>query len=191
MTLLTTLRGAALGLLLAGEAAAGTSRPPQAAGSPETAQPRPSPTPRTRLYTNEDLDRIHPYAGQTGGGSASVAGEAEGDGDNREESERRGRSQPRGEEYWRAEAARTAERVRGLEERAADLRRRIAEQAEKARRERQSEVFGRRRGATGPAPQRVTSLQASLEAVERRIRKLQDDLEERARRDSALPGWLR
>jgi hypothetical protein len=186
MTLHTTLLGAALGLLLAGEAPAGTSRPPQAAESPKV--PQPSPTPQARLYTNEDLDRIHPYAGQTGGGSSPASAAAA---DPEADPDPLGGA-ARGESYWRAEAARVRVQVRTLEERAARLRSRIAEREERIRREQQNEVFGRRtRGAGSKPAGDSSSLRASLTAVERQIRRIEDDLEERARRDSALPGWLR
>ena len=92
-----------------------------------------------------------------------------------------------GEAYWRREAAAVRERLRALEERAAGLRTRIAER-ERARATRPSTAAA---SARPPASTSVASLQASLAAVERRMQRTQDDLEERARRDGALPGWLR
>jgi len=80
--------------------------------------------------------------------------------------------------------ARVRERLRSLEERAAGLRAKIAERA------REAPVFGRRSAPSSKASG-VASLNASLAAVERRIRSTRDDLEERARQDGALPGWLR
>ena len=47
---------------------------------------------------------------------------------------------------------------------------------------------GRRRLEQGG---NATSLRARLEALEGRMRLAQDDLAERARREGALPGWLR
>jgi hypothetical protein len=76
------------------------------------------------------------------------------------------------------------EKLRTLEQKAAELRSQIADRSS------QSEVFGRRR-SSGGAKTSVASLQASLAAVEHRMRLTQEDLEERARRDGALPGWLR
>jgi hypothetical protein len=134
-----------------------------------------------RVYTNEDLDRIHPLAGQTGGSSTSAAASAE---ETAAPVEPEPRTRGRGERYWRDEAARVRERVRGLEERAAGLRSRIAE------RSRETPVYGRKSASTSKSDG-IASLQASLAALERRIRSTEDDLAERARRDGALPGWLR
>jgi hypothetical protein len=140
--------------------------------------PRPAPRPPARLYTNADLDRVHPFAAETGVRSIPAVAP----GDTPEAPPREARPRGRGEQYWRSEAARVRERLRAHEERAASLHGRIAEQA------RQPEVFGKRRPASGAS---AASLQASLAAVERRIQRTRDDLEERARRDGALPGWLR
>jgi len=141
--------------------------------------PRPSSRRPVRVYTNDDLERVHPFAAETGGSStpAIAPGEAEA-----AESEPLPRG--RGEKYWREEAARVRERLRSLEERAAGLRAKIAERA------REAPVFGRRSAPSSKASG-VASLNASLAAVERRIRSTRDDLEERARQDGALPGWLR
>lgn len=141
-------------------------------------EPAATPRPPVRVYTNADLDRVHPFATQTGVSSVpAVVAEAV---PARRDFESR---RSKGEEHWRAEAERVRERLRALEERAAELRARIAERAS------QSESFGRRRASAGKAS--VASLEASLAAVERRARLAQEDLEERARRDGALPGWLR
>ena len=138
-----------------------------------------------RVYTNADLERIHPLAGQTGG-SSTPAATAEEDA----AAERETASRGQGEAYWRREAAAVRERVRALEERAAGLRTRIAE------RERDTEpvVYGRRQRSSSSSPSgssSIASLRASLAAVERRIQKAEDDLADRARREGALPGWLR
>ena len=134
-----------------------------------------------RVYTNDDLERIHPFAGQTGGSSTPAVGAAE---ENPALVDPEPRTRGRGERYWREEAARVRERVRGLDERAAGLRSRIAE------RSRESPVYGRKSGSASKSDG-IASLQASLAAVERRIKSTEDDLAERARRDGALPGWLR
>lgn len=148
---------------------------------------RPTDRPAVRVYTNDDLERVHPFAGQTGGASMP-AFSSEDDSGRPSEPTPRGR----GEEYWRAQAKAVSERVRVLEERAAGLRERIAE------RERAPEpetVFGgRRRSSSRAAPSgsgSIQSLKASLAALERRIQLAQDDLADRARRAGALPGWLR
>jgi hypothetical protein len=141
--------------------------------------PRPADRKPPRVYTNADLDRVHPFAGQTGGSSTPAPAPDE---PRAAEPERGPRG--RGERYWRDEAARVRERVRSFEERAAALRARIAE------RSRETPVYGRGGGSASKSGG-VASLQASLAALERRIRSTQNDLEERARRDGALPGWLR
>ena len=140
---------------------------------------QPARKPPVRVYTNADLDRVHPFAAETGGSSVPAVAADEASTARPPESRRKGK----GEDYWRTEAARVRERLRALEERAAELRSQIAERGS------QSEVFGRRRSSAGKTS--VAALQASLAAVERRARLTQEDLEERARRDGALPGWLR
>jgi hypothetical protein len=142
--------------------------------------PRPAPRTPVRVYTNADLERVHAFVTETGVSSvpAVPAGESPG-------VEREPESRGQGEAYWRREAAAVRERLRALEERAAGLRTRIAERE----RAKDDTVYGaRKRSASGSTS---ASLRASLAAVERRIGNTQDDLEERARRDGALPGWLR
>jgi hypothetical protein len=164
----TPFSSRAIGLLvLAWAAAAGAEDAPRPADR------------KPRVYTNADLDRVHPFAGQTGGSSTPASAPDE-PGPAEPEAGPRGR----GERYWRDEAARVRERVRSFEERAAALRARIAE------RSRETPVYGRGGGSASKSGG-VSSLQASLAALERRIRSTQNDLEERARRDGALPGWLR
>lgn len=171
MTLRPTFRALALGLSLA-----------SVVPSVLSAQEKPAPTrPKARVYTNEDLDRVHPFAAETGGSSAPAV-ETD-DTTQARPAERERERKGKGEEHWRAEAARVREKLRGLEERAAELRSKIAERSS------ESEVFGRRRSSGAKAS--VAPLQASLAAVERRMRLTQEDLEDRARRDGALPGWLR
>lgn len=141
---------------------------------------------KVRVYTNDDLDRIHPLAGQTGGGSTAPGEVVEA----AEPEPRTPGGKKGGEAYWRAEAARVEERARALEERARALRARIAEENEEARRRSRDVVYGRRHGASKPA-RSTAPLEAALASVERRIREVRGDLEERARRARALPGWLR
>ena len=72
-----------------------------------------------------------------------------------------------------------------METQADELRLRIAERAEEAGR-----VLTRgRRGSSGTGS--AATLRARLVALERRIRQMETDLSERARRAGALPGWLR
>jgi len=146
-------------------------------GADET--PRPAPRPPARVYTNADLERVHPFSDETGVSSVPAVPASEAASPEREAGPR-----GQGEAFWRREAAAMRERLRALEERAAALRARIAERAQ------ESPVYGgRRRASSGSSS--IASLKASLAAVERRAQKTQDDLEERARRDGALPGWLR
>jgi len=170
MTIRQTSRAQALGLSLVLVA--------PLAGQPAEEKPA-ARRPPARVYTNADLDRVHPFAAETGGRSVPAVVQDEPKAASSTEPRRKGR----GEEHWRAEAARVREKLRALEERAAELRAQIAERSS------QSEVFGRRRSSGGKPS--VASLEASLAAVERRARLTQEDLEERARRDGALPGWLR
>ena len=142
---------------------------------------RPKARPPVRAYTNADLERVHPFAAQTGASSVPAA-----PADQDSMAERDPVSRGQGEAYWRREAAAVRERLRALEERAEGLRTRIAERE----RARDDTVYGNRKRSS-PGSASVASLRASLAAVERRIGKTQDDLEERARRDGALPGWLR
>jgi hypothetical protein len=170
MTYRPTFRAKALGLSLV------LLVPPVLVVADE--KPRPPRQP-ARVYTNEDLDRVHPFAAETGGSSVPAVAADDASPARPAPAHRTGK----GEEHWRAEAARVRERLRALEERAAELRSQIAERGS------QSEVFGRRRSSAGKTS--LAALQASLAAVERRARLTQEDLEERARRDGALPGWLR
>ena len=73
-----------------------------------------------------------------------------------------------------------------LEVQATELRAQIAERAEEASRV----ALGRRRSSTGGSTSEA-NLRVKLTALERRMRQLEDDLADRARREGALPGWLR
>ena len=140
----------------------------------------PPPRPPVRVYTNEDLDRVHPFADQTGVRSVPAETPAAAPA----LPEPAGRRAGRGESHWRREAERVRERVRALEAQAGELRARIAERAEEAGR-----VLGRRRRSSPDGSD--ATLRARLAGLERRIRQEEEDLSERARRDGALPGWLR
>ncbi len=139
-----------------------------------TARPRPP----VRTYTHEDLDRVHPFRDQTGAHSvpavAAYGPETTAD----------RKPHGHGEDYWRREAAKVRERVHALEQQADALRARIAEQSEQRRR------FLRRGRSSLPSPSEA-GLQARLATLERRQRGLEEDLAERARKEGALPGWLR
>jgi hypothetical protein len=134
-----------------------------------------------RVYTNEDLDRVHRFRDQTGVQSVPVeppetapARPAGGK-----------PSKERGEEYWRREASRVRDKVQALQVQAAGLRAQIAERAAEERR------FLSRRRSSGGGGVSPATLRAKLTALERRMARLEDELLDRARRAGALPGWLR
>ena len=132
--------------------------------------------------TNADLERVHPFAAETGVRSLPAV-----EGDPTPAAEPEPATRGRGEAYWRREAAGVRERLRALEERADGLRVRIAE---RERAPSDETVYGsRKRSSAGSTS--IASLQGSLAAVERRMQWTWEDFEERARRDGALPGWLR
>ncbi len=168
----------ALSLSLASPALAGEPRPAKD-GAP------------VRVYTNEDLERVRPFRGETGVYSvpafAPGASEPERNGRQKSiDSEARGR----GEAYWRREAERVRQRIDGLRERAEAVRERIRARQESRWR---SRLSARRSSSSGVSSlsDPDAALHAQLAAIERRIRKLEEDLADRARRDYALPGWLR
>jgi len=132
--------------------------------------PRPTPT-----YTNEDLERLAPYRGQTGVLSRPASPEA-----TTPVAERKGR----GEDYWRREAERLRSRLRPLRRRAEELRLRLEETKAAEWRKRS----GGRRSGGGASSE---GLQRRLESLESEIREREDELHARARREGALPGWLR
>ena len=130
------------------------------------------------LYTNEDLERLAPYRGQTGVLSEPAASASE-----------RPRRAPEGETdeaHWRREAARVRERTSALRERAEEIRREIQEARDSARGT--AWTSGKTRA---PKPLSLAPREARIAALEARIRELEADLEDRARRARALPGWLR
>ena len=123
------------------------------------------------LYTNEDLDRVRPYRDRTGVASVPAAvAEAPGE----PAPERRGRD----ETYWRRAAERLADRLRPLRSRAVDLRRRIDERWGKP-------------GVRTLSDPLLQGWERELAETQDTIRDLEARFEERARREGALPGWLR
>jgi len=93
-------------------------------------------------------------------------------------------TKPRGEEYWRREAERLRSRLRPLKRRAEELRLRLEETKAAEGRKRS----GGRRSEGGTSSEGV---RRRLESVESEIREREDELVARARREGALPGWLR
>jgi hypothetical protein len=132
---------------------------------------------KPRVYTNEDLERVAPYRGQTGALSqpAAPAETARGRGAAKDPS----RKDAGGDErYWRAQADRTAEQVRKLREQAAALAERVDD-------------LRRQPGVLPYSDPRIVSLEERRRALESRASEAELRLEERARRAGALPGWLR
>jgi hypothetical protein len=183
--LVVLLAGSVASVGSAASSAPATAAESEAANAARASRPAPeaAPTPSGRveapLYTNEDLDRAHPYRNQTGVASVPASSP-----DRRRPSSRpAGSPRARGEDYWRKEAARVRERVAGLQARAEEVRADLAD-LEKRKRE---TPLGRSLGNASSGGR----LKARLAGIERRIRLIEDELRDRARREGALPGWLR
>jgi hypothetical protein len=142
----------------------------------------PTPARPVPVYTEEDLQRVHPHRGDTG--VLSVPAVAPGAAHPASPTlSKRDRSEPddAGQEaFWRREYAHHRQKVARLSKTAAALRRQIAE------RQREREPGNRRRGSISVAP-----LQGRLAEVEAEIQAAETEFEERSRRAGALPGWLR
>ena len=132
----------------------------------EPAQRRPA-----RVYTNDDLDRVAPRRGETGVLSTAPPPPAPA-------APEKAPPHDHGEAYWRREAGRVKERVEALRERARDLRLRVEERRRKP-------------GVRPYSDPQVEALQERLSALEARIREMESSFLDRARREGALPGWLR
>ncbi len=153
------------------------------AGASSADDTPPPSRPPVRVYTNEDLARVHPFRSQTGIEQRPAVPTDARDSPRPPRSERRGR----GEEYWRSEAAKLRERMSALVEQAETLRARIAER-EQAQRRRGGR--GSRGSATSTADA-TTAMRVRLLAIERRMHQLEEDFADRTRREGVLPGWLR
>lgn len=179
--------------------AGGGDTPP--AWMPDTtarAQARPAAAP---AYTNDDLERVRPLRGETGVESqpAVVRGEGACRVDGGATPPRRGRARgrsrpdacateadpedagPRGaphdEAYWRREARRVRDKLRVWAQQIEDLELKLAER--------------HRKPGVRPGDTQIAGWQRRIEALRHRMRELEGDLEDRARRERALPGWLR
>jgi hypothetical protein len=154
-------------------------------------EPAPRPRPPARVYTNEDLDRVRPFRDELGGRSVPAFTGDESPAPARAPRSADAPSRKRHDEaWWRAEARRVRERVEALRAQADELRARIAGAEEEQRQlVRSLGTGGRTRSARPAGPDRGAA--ARLAGLERRARSLEDDLLERARREGALPGWLR
>ena len=139
-----------------------------------------------RVYTNEDLDAVRPYRDETGVASKPAVPESERAGTPRQElggdgaaAGRKRRSAERdAEERWRSAAERLREKLQSARDRADDLRRKIEERR-------------RQPGVLPYSDPQIVAAQRRLEVLERRIRDAESSFEDRARRNGALPGWIR
>jgi hypothetical protein len=138
------------------------------------------PTPN---YTNEDLERVHPYREETGVASLPASraqAEASPSPTARSKGRRVAAPEAREEAYWRREAQRHRQALAKLERRAAALREKI-------------EQGGKSRGQTSKrrAVPSSDSARRQLAEVTAQIEQIDSEFEERSRRAGALPGWLR
>ncbi len=136
----------------------------------------------TPSYTNEDLDRIAARRGETGATSVPAFATA-----TRETKREPGIAH--GEAYWRQEADRLHERLQPLRRRAEALRFRI-EHPSRPKPTHPSSKAGANRSQR-PASDPLPALREQLRELEQEIRDREEHLEDRARREGALPGWLR
>jgi hypothetical protein len=155
--------GLCLGVLLAASAAA---------GAPNEKKPVP-------LYTNEDLERVAPRRDQTGVNSTVAAPLEPAPASRRSADEGRAKA----EAYWRRQSERVHDRLQRERDRIEDLRARIAEREDKA-------PGPSRRASKGPDTQ-LEAWRRQLAALEARVKEAEARFEDRARREGALPGWLR
>jgi hypothetical protein len=126
-----------------------------------------------RAYTNEDLARVSERRGETGVASEPSPGAAA-------PAPARARSErtARGEEFWRREADRLRHRTEPLRRKSNEL---------------EAKLLDRRRqpGVRPYTDALVVSYEAQLQGLRDRIRAEESRFEDRARREGALPGWLR
>ena len=134
------------------------------ASAPEDEKKPPVPV---RVYTNDDLQRVAPYRDETGVNSKPAAGPASA-----------AENRTGGEAYWRREADRLRDRMRPLRERAAELRLR-------------SDARRRQPGVRPVTDPQLLEWERRLRDLEERIAEAQSRLEDRARRERAMPGWIR
>ena len=151
-----------------------------AAGAAPPEEKKPVP-----VYTNEDLDRISPHRDETGVNS-KVTVPLSRPTSTRASDDGRARS----EAYWRKQAESLHVRGQRARERIDDLRARIAEKEAKAA----DESLGsrsRRGRSHASSDASLEAMRRQLAAMEERLRDEESRFEERARREGALPGWLR
>jgi hypothetical protein len=154
-----------------------------AAGAAPSEEKKPVP-----VYTNDDLDRISPHRDETGVNSRVTVPESRPASGRASDVER-----ARSEAYWRKQADALHVRLQRARERIDDLRARIAEKEEKASDEsfRSASRRGRSRASSASSDTALEAMRRRLAAMEDRVRDEETRFEERARREGALPGWLR
>jgi predicted RNase H-like nuclease (RuvC/YqgF family) len=135
------------------------------------------------VYTNEDLERVRPYRDQTGVASTpavTTTGETTG---GKTRQDRRagataGTERRSAEEEWRRSAEKLQAKLQPLRDKADDLRQQIEE-------------LRRKPGVRPYTDPKIVADQRRLNILEQRIRDSEAAFEDRARRQGALPGWIR
>jgi hypothetical protein len=130
------------------------------------------------LYTNDDLERVSPHRDETGVNSKVIAAARPAASDRAAEDGR-----ARSEAYWRRQAEHLHVRLQRARERIDEMRARIAEGETASR-------SPSRRTRTSNGAQ-LDAWRRQLAALEARVRDEEARFEDRARREGALPGWLR
>jgi predicted RNase H-like nuclease (RuvC/YqgF family) len=136
-----------------------------------------------RVYTNEDLERVAPFRDQTGVTSTPAAPPAGATKEGRSsdlgrDGARAGKERRSAEEYWRREAQKLRDRLQRPRDQVEELRLKIEQRR-------------RQPGVPPYSDPSVRTYQRRLEVLEQRIRDAEAALEDRARRQGAMPGWLR
>jgi chromosome segregation ATPase len=137
--------------------------------------------PKVPCYTNADLDRVSSLRGQTGVLS-EVAAPTAADRKAEKEEEREEHHRSKAERTWRQAARRHRAQVRRLEKRLAALQRR----KDAYERRRRTQMM---KGKIPDPPSKDFDTQ--IAELQEEIRQSESDFLDRARRDGALPGWLR
>jgi hypothetical protein len=136
-----------------------------------------------RVYTNEDLERVRPYRDQTGVASTPAVTETgDATGGKSRQGRRAGATAGTGdrsvEEQWRRSAEKLRAKLQPLRDKADDLRQEIEERRQKP-------------GVRPYTDPKIVADQRRLRVLEQRIRDSEAAFEDRARRQGALPGWIR
>lgn len=139
------------------------------------------------VYTNDDLARVAPLRGETGVTSVPAFRPAE------RQVEKA--AVTHGEGYWRAEADKVQGDLRRLRHEGDQLRGRIETLKREAReagfRTAMSPRSKHSQGRGNSYETRIVALQDQLRQIELDAREREARLEDRARREGALPGWIR